>query len=195
MLSSMKVLSFPSKYVPFLTSCQIRAGLKHQQHFGQKGEMHEVKRQENAQVKPSPLWDSFTSCLGIQLQSWGKICVAQQISVLSSNWKKGKLCFFLLSDQCLLSTMRWKYRRDNFPHCFLTVLYKCIYFGAYLKKLAEIFLLHLFIALKRFGSLIMNKVPGGHQLDNTPENVASTNWFTVEGQHRLMCECKGTVRK
>lgn len=62
------------------------------------------------------------------------------------------------------------------------------------KKHAEIFLLHLFIVLKCFGCLNMNRVPGGHQLDNTSENVTSTNWFTVEGQHRLLCECKGTVR-
>lgn len=41
----------------------------------------------------------------------------------------------------------------------------------------------------------MNRVPGGHQLDNISENATSTNWFIVEGQRRLMCECKGTVRQ
>lgn len=142
--------------------------------------------------EPSPLWDfhRFLEHSATKLRK-DLGSPADSSSIIKIKKKRGKLCFFF---SCYLP---WgeSTKETIFQLVFWLSLTNVYILGDIWKKLAEVFLLHLFMVLKCFGCLIMNRVPGGQQLDNISENVTSTSWFVVEGQHRLMCECKGTVRQ
>lgn len=99
MVSSMEVLSFPSKYIVILQSLPNQGWTKALATFWtERRNAWSEETRECTGESPLPLWDYITSYLGVQLQGWGKICVAQQISVWSLKRKtKGKLWVFHLS--------------------------------------------------------------------------------------------------